>query len=264
MIIDGRMVASELEKELATKVAVLGDKPKIVSILVGSNPASLLYSELKEKAARRVGIDFEILKVDEIVKEDLIDLVRKVAAKDRVTGVMLQLPIPNITGLELNEVLKAIPLAKDVDGMRWEESGIMPATVNAVIHLINNIERTIQGSLLDKKVVVVGARGAVGRPLVYYLKKLGYRNVAEVEWDTTSPADIIRTGEVVISCVGKEGHITPEMVMDRTIVIDVGAPRGDMKKEVYEKARIAVGVPNGVGPVTIACLMNNTLGLVKK
>ena len=264
MIIDGRMVASELEKELAAKVVVLGDKPKIVSILVGSDPASLLYSELKEKAARRVGIDFEILKVDEIVKEDLIDLVRKVAAKEQVTGVMLQLPIPNITGLELNEVLKAIPLSKDVDGMRWEESGIMPATVSAVIHLINNIERTIQGSLLDKKVVVVGARGAVGRPLVYYLKKLGYRNVAEVEWDTTSPADIIRTGEVVISCVGKEGLVTTEMVTAGSIVIDVGAPRGDMMKEVYDNARIAVGVPNGVGPVTIACLMNNVLDFVKK
>lgn len=261
MIIDGRMVASELEKELATKVSILGDKPKIVSILVGSNPASLLYSELKEKAARRVGIDFEILKIDEIAKEDLIGLVGRVAAKEQVTGVMLQLPIPNISGSELSEVLKAIPLEKDVDGMRWEESGIVPATVRAIIHLIKKIERITQDSLVGKRIVVVGARGAVGRPLVFYLKKLGYSNVAEVEWDTASPEEIIKTGEVVISCVGKEGIVTSEMVIDGSIMIDVGAPRGDMTKEVYEKARIAVGVPNGVGPVTIACLMNNAVDL---
>lgn len=264
MIIDGRMVASELEKELVAKVAALKDKPKIVSILIGSDPASLLYSELKEKAAKRVGIDFEILKVAETPKDELIKLVDEISSRDQVTGVMLQLPIPNITGSELNEILKSIPLKKDVDGMRWEESGVMPATVRAIIHLINNIEMIIKGSLVDKKMVVVGARGAVGRPLVFYLKKLGYSQVAEVEWDTASPAEIIGTGEVVISCVGKEGHITPEMVIDGTIVIDVGAPRGDMTKKVYEKASVAVGVPNGVGPATIACLMNNALDLVKK
>lgn len=264
MIIDGSKVAGELEQELRDKVANLALQPRIVSILVGEDPASLLYSNLKAKAATRVGINFEIVKKPFTDKVELANLVRKVSGRSEVTGVMLQLPIPNISGDELAHVISNIPLDKDVDGMRWMESGIMPATVRAVTTLLAKIECETQASLANKRIVIVGARGAVGRPLAFYLKKLGYSQVIEVEWDTDNQAEIIRSGEVVISCTGKMGLITQEMVQPGSIVIDVGAPRGDMMKEVYEKAGVAVPVPNGVGPVTIAMLMTNAVHLVVK
>lgn len=264
MIIDGSKVAEELEHLLRNKVANLVLQPRIVSILVGEDPASLLYSRLKEKAAERVGIEFEIVKLARASKIELIKLVLEISDRPEVTGVMLQLPIPNISGDELKEVVLSIPITKDVDGMRWEESDVMPATVRAVITLLSKIESETQASLVNKRVVLVGSRGAVGRPLVYYLKKLGYSEISEVEWDTPTPVEIIRTGEVIISCVGHEGLITTEMVNEGSIVLDVGAPRGDMTIEVYQKASVSVEVPGGVGPVTIASLMNNALDLVKK
>ncbi len=264
IVINGRTIASEIEGELQKKVASLKLTPRIVSIVVGDDPASLLYTNLKEKAAERVGIEFEIVKLARASKIELIELVCEISNLPEVTGVMLQLPIPNISGDELKEVVLNIPIAKDVDGMRWEQSDVMPATVRAVITLLSKIESETQASLVNKRVVIVGARGAVGRPLVYYLKKLGYSEISEVEWDTPTPAEIIRTGEVVISCVGKEGLITTEMVNEGSIVLDVGAPRGDMTQEVYQKASVSVEVPGGVGPVTIASLMNNALDLVKK
>lgn len=264
MIIDGSKVAGELERELRDKVANLALQPKIVSILVGEDPASLLYSNLKAKAATRVGIKFEIVKIPFADKAELTNLIREVSGKSEVAGVMLQLPIPNISGNELTQVISSIPLDKDVDGMRWMESGVMPATVRAVTTLLARIERETHGSLANKSIVVVGARGAVGRPLTFYLRKLGYRQVAEVEWDTPKQREIIQSGEVVISCTGKTGLITQDMVQPGSIVIDVGAPRGDMTKEVYENAGVAVPVPNGVGPVTIAMLMTNAVELVVK
>jgi len=264
MIIDGSQVAKEIEQELEKKVSKLALQPKIVSILVGEDPASLLYSHLKEKAAERVGIKFKIVRVASADKTDLINLVHEVSERSEVTGVMLQLPIPNISGDELTQVISTIPLNKDVDGMRWMESGVMPATVRAVTTLLAKIESETRGSLVNKRIVVVGARGAVGRPLVFYLKKLGYSQVIEVEWDTVDQVEIIQSAEVVISCTGQQGLITQEMVQPGSIVIDVGAPRGDMMKQVYEKAGVAVPVPNGVGPVTIAMLMTNVVDLVVK
>lgn len=264
MIIDGSQVAGELEQELRDKVANLALQPRIVSILVGEDPASLLYSNLKAKAAERVGIMFEIVKIPFVDKVELANLVREVSGRSEVTGVMLQLPIPNIVGDELTQVISNIPLDKDVDGMRWRESGVMPATVRAVTTLLSKIESMTQIDLVNKRVVIVGARGAVGKPLVFYLNKLGYSQVVEVEWDTVNQLEIIQSAEVVISCTGKTGLIGQEMVQPGSIVIDVGAPRGDMMKEVYEKAGVAVPVPNGVGPVTIAMLMTNAVNLVVK
>ena len=162
MIIDGSKVAEKLELELSNKVGNLVLRPKIVSILVGEDPASLLYSRLKEKTAERVGIKFEIVKIPFADKAELTNLVRQLSGRSEVTGVMLQLPIPNISGEELNQVIATIPLTKDVDGMRWAESGVMPATVRAVITLLAKIESDTQDSLVNKKVVVVGARGAGG------------------------------------------------------------------------------------------------------
>lgn len=261
MIIDGSQVAREIEQELKNKIVGLAIQPKIVSILVGEDPASLLYSSLKAKAAERVGLKFEIVKIARADKTELIDLVREISARGEVTGVMLQLPIPGIQTPELTEVLEEIPLNKDVDGMRWQQSGVMPATVRAVMTLLSRIESMTEVGLVNKRVVVVGARGAVGRPLVFYLKKLGYSQVVEVEWDTANQAEIIRSGEVVISCTGKASLIGAELIQSGAIVIDVGAPQGDMTKEVYQKASVSVGVPGGVGPVTIACLLQNAVSL---
>jgi len=258
MIFDGREYAKELEQKLISDVAKLDKNPKIVSILVGDDPASVLYTKLKKQAAERVGIDFEI-------GHDLGKIV-EIGEREDVTGVMVQLPIPGLQGQALKDVLAMIPLNKDVDGLRWEESGIMPATVKAVISILNKLAEQGNPDLFEKKFVVVGSSGAVGRPLTHFLRSMDI-GVSEVEWDTPNPTEITRWGEVIISCVGRAGIVTAEMIEMGTVVIDVGMSEvegkvvGDMTQGVYQKASLAVAVPGGVGPVTIACLLENSVNL---
>ena len=278
---DGKNFANTIEKRIKARVAVMEKKPKIVSVLVGSDPASELYTKLKKQKAERVGIEFEIVRLDEgMSKKDLQERIREIGERGEGSGVMVQMPIPGITREEQEEILEAIPLAKDVDGLRWEESGVMPATVRAIMMILQNIaDHKIQNSKSQisnniqiqnknnktgknfwrQKFVVVGARGSVGRPLVHYLRERGVRGVAEVEWDSEEPARMVLAGEVVISCVGKMGIVSAEMIADGATVIDVGSPVGDITKEAYEKASVSVEVPGGVGPVTVVSLMESSL-----
>lgn len=268
MIFDGKVFAREIERRVKNKVTNLVKKPKIVSILVGDDPASVLYSKLKKKAAERVGIEFEISHYTNEPLDHLKNEIIKMGQREDVTGVMVQLPLPELLRGRTPRLLEAIPLGKDVDGLRWRESGVMPATVKAILGILDEIaKRKVANSgpessqplgveLWKQKFVVMGAGGSVGRPLCHFLRERGVE-VSEVEWNTPNPGEIIRQGEIVISCTGKEGIVTDEMINERVIVIDVGSPQGEMTAEVYQKASVAVAVPNGVGPVTIASLLAN-------
>lgn len=262
MIFDGKAFASEIEAQVRDKVAKLAKKPKIVSIVVGDEAASALYTKLKKAAAERVGIEFEVQKYTNAQVHEIKDLIAKIGERGDVSGVMVQLPIPGISPRETKEILQAIPLAKDVDGLRWEESGIMPATVKAIFRILDKIAKDTGKKIYDLRFVVVGAGGIVGRPLVHFLHERN-TDVSEVEWNTPKDESMHKcmNAEVLISCVGKAGIVSGKIVREGLIAIDVGQPVGDMTKEVYRKASVAVPVPNGVGPVTIASLLNNSVEL---
>ena len=258
MYFDGRSFAREIEEGVRLRVG--NSRPKVLSILVGDDLASALYSRLKKEAAGRCGIDFEIQKIDLGVSiQDLKARIVEVGSREDLVGVMVQMPIPGLDRESQKEVVAAIPLAKDVDGLRWEKSGIQPATVRAIMTILEKIKVSWQ-----EKFVVVGDRGSVGKPLVSELTKRGVV-VRGANRETPDLTGLVRGGEVVISCVGRAGLITKEMVKNNVILIDVGNSKvggkvvGDMTKETYAKAAISVEVPGGVGPVTIASLMQNVV-----
>lgn len=271
MIFDGKAFAKEIEEDVKIRISQAGKIIKIVSVIVGDDPASLLYTKLKKAAAERVGIEFEVVMLDSRLQiPDISKEIERIGKDVKVTGVMVQLPLPEPLRGSTPKCLEMIPLDKDVDGLRWEESGVMPATVRAILSILERIAesrlQTLDSSLWEQKFVVLGSRGAVGRSLVHFLRERNV-DVSEVEWDTPEPVRIILAGDVVISCVGKAGTVTGEMVKEGVIAIDVGMSQvegrvvGDMTKEVYQKASLAVPVPGGVGPVTIACLLKNVVDI---
>ncbi len=259
MIFDGRAFAKEIERIVKERVEAMSNKPKILSILVGQDPASELYTRLKKQAAERVGIEFEEVRLESHRE------IEKVIGSSDADGIMIQMPIPGLSREEMQDLVKLIPLEKDVDGLRWEESGVMPATVRAILSIIDKIAQSqIINSPILKSVryVVVGSHGSVGKPLVHFLRKGGVGQITEVNSDTVEMKERILEGEVVISCTGRAGLITQEMVRPGVIAIDVGSPRGELTQGVYQKASVATPVPWGVGPVTVSCLMENAINLV--
>ncbi len=250
MKFDGKEFAKKIEDQVAARVLTIDSKPKIVSILVGNDPASVIYTGLKHKAAERVGIDFEVVRLESITKEQ----VKAIALREDVTGHMIQLPVPNLQGPTLKGVLSVIPYDKDVDGLRYPESGAVPPVVSAILRVMDEVALNSKLKIANSKIVVVGAAGFVGSGVMAELSKRGILAQGVERGDDMG---IIKTGDIVISAVGEEGIIKPEMVMEGAVVIEVGAPKGDMTKEAYQKASVSVEVPGGVGPVTIACLMEN-------
>ena len=270
MIFDGKKFANEIERSVEERIKSLRRHPKVLSVLVGDDESSSLYTKLKNQAAERVGIEFEILRLGKgKTIHELGHEIMSAGDREDVSGLMVQLPIPGMNKLEHEVILSMIPLNKDVDGLRWEQSGVQPATVSAVLKILQEIVEKYANDVWNRKFAVLGANGAVGKPLVNFLRAKG-ANVAEIELDTKNPEIIIRDSGVVISCVGKAGIVTEDMINANAIVVDVGISRkegkvvGDMESKVYQKASIAVPVPGGVGPVTIACLLQNSLEISEK
>lgn len=276
-IFDGRKFAQEKEKLLAKKVADFkaktGITPKLVSIVVGSNPASHLYLKHKQQSALRIGIAFEKIEFPENAQaEEIIRKIREKNQDKKTHGIMVQLPLPEelrVTGCGLR-VLDTINPEKDVDCLTQDnfdllEKGkprFLPATVKAVIEVIRETRHEIRGV----NVCVAGASKIVGKPLAIMLSNMG-ASVTVCRSKTTDLAEQTKKADILISATGVPSLIKPEMVKTGAVVIDVGSPKGDVDPSTGStalttsplRASFFTPVPGGVGPVTIVCLMENTL-----
>lgn len=260
-IFDGKKFA--LEKEATLAIRVLGLKtrgvyPKLASILVGSDPASQLYVNLKKKAAERIGAEVDIYLIKEKSKlEDLILLIKTLNEDETIQGIMIQMPIPGDLGKTRDEIVDTIKPEKDVDGLRSDSHFLHP-TSKAVIQVIEEARK--ETPLKSSKVVVVGSTGMVGKPLVQELKAENYE-VIECNSETSDLKEKTLQADILISVTGVPNIISGEMVSPGTVVIDVGSPKGDIEfSGVSKDAGFISPVPGGVGPVTISCLLENLIG----
>lgn len=260
IIFDGRQFAAEKEEVLKIRVFGLksrGVYPKLASILIGTDPASQLYVNLKKKAAERIGaeVDIYLIKVNSKLKELLL-LIKTLNEDDTVKGIMIQMPIPGDLGKSRQQIVNSIDPEKDVDGLRTDSPYLHP-TSKAVFQILKETEQKLNRKV--ESVCVVGAFGMVGVPLVKELKNEGYQ-VSECGSKTgdIKPNTII--ADAVISATGVPGLIKSEMIKKGAVVIDVGSPKGDVNfAEVSQKADFITPVPGGVGPVTISCLLENLI-----
>lgn len=258
IIFDGKAFARKREQELIKKVARLTKKPLMATILVGNNPASKLYVNLKQKAAERVGAEMDVYEYPEdITEEELIFKINKLSKDKTLSGIMLQLPLPENLKNKTEHILAHIPPSKDVDGLR-ENSPFIPATAKAVLTIFDEAKRKVQIDP-DSYVVVVGAKGTVGRSLVSELTKLGYE-VGAVDKETNNASLIKETtsAKILISATGMPNIITKKHIKKGAVVIDVGSPKGDVDfDEVKNIVSFITPVPGGVGPVTVISLLEN-------
>ena len=260
IIFDGKQVAKEKEEKLIEVIKRLRRDditPKAVSILVGNDTASKKYLSLKEKAAERVGAKMEIIKFqssDQV--NQVIKLIKKLNRDKDVHGIMIQLPLPSgFSKKDRDEIVEAIEKRKDIDGMREDSMYVAPVVKSVLKALGDAYQYTIYNR--EAKVVVVGAKGFVGKKLLNVLKDMDYQ-VKGVDVDFKDLPSVTKLADILISVTGVAGLIDGRMVKNGSVVIDVGSPDGDVvTKEVLRKARFISPVPGGIGPLTIYCLLEN-------
>jgi len=266
VIFDGKKLAAQKEEILKAKVAMLNFFPKLTAVSLGDDPASQIYLRLKGHSAGRIGIDFEKKEFTEGVDyQEIIREIQKANQDEKVWGIMVQLPLPR--KLEIGnwklEILGAIAPSKDVDCLTKENLDLLkagkphflPATVRGIMEILKFGKIKLRG----KKIVVVGAKGFVGRPLVDYLRSLG-SDVVGVDKETPDLGTKTKEADILISATGVPNLIKKEMVKKGVVVVDVGSPRGDVDFEkVEEIASFITPVPGGVGPMTVICLFENLL-----
>lgn len=272
-IIDGKQLASEIRAELKKETIQLKQKgitPRLAVILVGDDDASKIYVKNKSLACAEVGIEYEehILK-NTIQQKELLNLIEELNNKKKVTGILLQSPIPK--NLDIQEAFQKISPKKDVDGFNPINIGMMlinretfiPCTPLGIIKMLeaNNIK------ISGKNVVVIGRSNIVGKPMAQALINRD-ATVTVTHSKTRNLEQITKQADIIISAVGKSKFVTRDMVKENAVVIDVGMNRdiktgklcGDVDFEnVKDKTSYITPVPGGVGPMTIAMLMSNVI-----
>ncbi len=280
MIIDGKQVAADVRADVAKKVSELKSKginPCLAVILVGENPASVSYVTGKQKALAEVGmVDRSVHLPESTSEEDLLKLIDELNNDDSVHGILVQLPLPKHINEE--KVIMAINPKKDVDGFHPVNVGNLvigrpaplPCTPHGIIVLLEKAGVKTSGA----HAVVIGRSNIVGKPVSLLLaRKETNCTVTMCHTGTKNMAEIVKQADIIIAAAGRPNTVTADMVKEGAVVIDVGVNRipdetkksgfrlvGDVDFDaIKDKASFITPVPGGVGPMTIAMLMQNTL-----
>jgi methylenetetrahydrofolate dehydrogenase (NADP+)/methenyltetrahydrofolate cyclohydrolase len=281
-LIEGKVVAKEVRRGLKQRIAALKERdvtPGLAAVLVGDDPASATYVKSKARACQKLGLYSEVIrKAADISQEELVQVVRRLNSDDRIHGILVQSPLPSHMD-ELSVTLEIDP-AKDVDGFHPYNVGmimigrpnLIPCTPFGIIKLLQHYEIDPSG----KHVVVIGRSNIVGKPVAALLlqkAEMANATVTIAHSRTANLAGITSQADILIAAIGRPAMVTGDMVAEGAVIVDVGINRvkdpdsekgyrlvGDVAfDQVFPKASFITPVPGGVGPMTIAMLMTNTV-----
>ena len=287
IILDGKKTSADIKDEIASEVKSItlsGDRPPhLAALIVGNDGASLTYVGSKVKACEKVGFDSTLLSLPESISEqELLNKVYELNNDDKIDGYIVQLPLPK--HIDTQKVLMAVDPKKDVDGFHPTNFGKMAlklptfisATPNGIMELLKRYKVSTEG----KHTVVIGRSDIVGKPISILMglkTNPGNSTVTLAHSRTNNIEDLIKQADIVISALGVPNFIKDYMIKDGAIIIDVGITRvpddsvkgykivGDVDFEnVSKKSSYITPVPGGVGPMTIACLLKNTIECFKR
>ena len=276
-LIDGKAAAAKLRAKVATAASELRKRdiaPTLAVVLVGDDPASAVYVKSKTKAAREANVDVRDHKLPATTTQgELVALVEQLSRDPAVDGILVQLPLP--PHLDSDSVIRAIDLAKDVDGLHPSSLGLLaqgrpgfsPCTPQGCMHLLAGISAELTGA----RAVVLGRSLLVGKPISYLLANAN-ATVTMCHSKTRDLADEVRRADIEIAAIGRPALVKGDWIKPGAIVLDVGINRtadgklvGDVEfAAAAERASAITPVPGGVGPMTIACLLENTVEAARR
>ena len=275
-LIDGKLISTQIKDELKAEVAELKEKgitPCLAVIQVGNDPASSVYVNNKKKACAYIGIESLSYELEEnISQEALLDIIEELNYNEQVNGILVQLPLPK--HIDEEAIIQAIVPEKDVDGFHPEtvgnmcigSKGFLPCTPAGVIQLLKRSDIEIEG----KECVVVGRSNIVGKPMaILLLRENGTVTITHSR--TKDLKEVTKRADILVAAIGKPKFIKADYIKEGAVVIDVGIHRNENNKlcgdvdfdDVVDKVSAITPVPGGVGPMTIAMLMNNCVETVR-
>ena len=266
MEFDGNILVEDIRQKLFKSGNLTGKR--LVIFQTGSKES--MYVRLKRKMGESLGVKVKVRVINdmEVLKKEMVEK----GSDKRVDGVMVQLPIAGADNKRRDEILKLIPVEKDVDGLNPGGDIYLPAAVVAVEKILSGVQPLWE---VEPQIVVMGSKGMVGKALVKRLGDLGYKVIgidirerkinhrerrslcAVMMWGGKKARESLKKCEVVVSATGEAGLIKPDMVKDGVIAIDLGYPKPDFDEKIKKKARLFTPVPGGVGPVTVVSLFEN-------
>ena len=268
-IIDGKIIAARLREEVAAKVAGLKKAPGLAVILVGEDPASQVYVASKIKASEQVGIkSYEHRMPANSTQREVRHAIKNLNLNEDIHGILLQLPLPD--HLETDELIQTIDPLKDVDGLTIENIGALVAGLNGMVPCTPQgsllLIKSVMPDLTGKHAVVIGRSLLFGKPMAQLLLSENC-TVTIAHSKTKDLPSICKQADILVAAVGRTEMVKADWVKPGAVVIDVGINRGEdgkLRGDVdFESVKSVAGyitpVPGGVGPMTIACLLNNTL-----
>ena len=276
-LIDGKLISTQIKDELKAEVAELKEKgitPCLAVIQVGNDPASSVYVNNKKKACAYIGIESLSYELEETISQEaLLDIIEELNYNEQVNGILVQLPLPK--HIDEEAVIQAIVPEKDVDGFHPEtfgnmcigSKGFLPCTPAGVIQLLKRSDIEIEG----KECVVVGRSNIVGKPMaILLLRENGTVTITHSR--TKDLKEVTKRADILVAAIGKPKFITADYIKEGAVVIDVGIHRNENNKlcgdvdfdDVIDKVSAITPVPGGVGPMTIAMLMNNCVETVRQ
>ena len=268
LLLNGFELAKQCRAELAERVKAMPRAPKLAVILVGDNPASAIYVRNKEKAAAEVGVESLVYRLDSATQEELTALIKQLNADETVDGILVQMPLP--ASLNEREILQTINPAKDVDGFHPLNLGKLligePAPVACTPKGCMRLIRLAKQDLTGLHAVVIGRSVIVGKPMAQLLLNANC-TVTTAHSKTRDLPALCRSADIVVAAIGKPKTVKADWIKDGAIVIDVGINRledgklcGDVDFDAcFDKCAAITPVPKGVGPMTIAMLLENTV-----
>lgn len=273
VILDGKAFANKIIENIKLNTEKLVKKPKLAVILVGNNPASQIYVKNKQKKAEYIGFESVVIPLpSDVSEENILEHIYILNEDENINAILVQLPLPN--GINQQRIIEAIEPIKDVDGFTSYNFGrlalgytpyVFPCTPKGIIKLLQEYNIVLEG----KNVVVIGRSNIVGKPVSLLLQRKN-ATVTMANSYTKNLIGLTKNADIIISAVGKPRFINNDFIKHNAVVIDVGINRtsmglcGDVDFDsVVSKTSFITPVPGGIGPMTIAMLMENTYELYK-
>lgn len=274
-LINGKKISEEIKDKIVQEIIKLQNRPNLAIILIGNREDSMLYVSMKEKEAKRVGIDTHLYKCDEDIKEeDILEMISCLNNDDLIDGILIQLPLPE--KFNTDKIIKSIKKDKDVDCFHSEnlkvlkkdcrKANILPPVFGATLVMLKDVKCDIE----NKEVCIIANSDIFGNSFADMFVCFGAKTKVLKVNDKDLKKETLKA-DILISAVGKKHFIKKDMIKEGVVLIDVGIVKENKKiygdvdtKDVLEKAAFVSPVPGGVGPLTIAMLFKNTLELYKK